>query len=404
MATADPNRKLDQPPAHVPQNLVVDWDFHHVPGAEADTHLAWKRLHDSPEVVWTPYYGGHWIATRAEAIREVQTQHETFSHEVFSLPRTPRMLPFVPLELDPPRHTDYRRILNLAFSPKRIHALKEQINALAHELVEALVSKGHCEFVADFARHFPVTVFLRLVNLPMSERELFLAWAEAMTHGDSAQAKMQAFQSAVQYLDRFIRERRAHPGADLISEVIASRVVGDPMGEAEVVGMVTLLFFGGLDTVASMMSFIARFLATHPQHRRQLAEQPGLVPRATEEFIRRFGLSNTVRLVKHDRVFHGAPLREGELIMVPISLSSMDDRKWTHPLEIDFSRATEGHDTFGNGPHRCPGANLARLEIQTFLEAWLWRIPEFEITPGERPVTVTGAVNGVDRLPLSWAS
>ncbi|WP_022980835.1 cytochrome P450, partial [Ideonella sp. B508-1] len=145
-----------------------------------------------------------------------------------------------------------------------------------------------------------------------------------------------------------------------------------------------------------------RFLATHPDHRRQLVEDPSKIPAATDELIRRFGLSNTVRLVVHDRDFHGAPLRKGDLIMVPISLASMDERKWHDAMTVDFARRTEGHDTFGNGPHRCPGANLARIEIQTFLEEWLRRIPEFGITPGRQAVTVTGAVNGVESLPLSW--
>lgn len=396
------NEKLSHVPSHVPPHLVVDWDFTHVPGAEEDAHLAWKRLHDGPDVVWTPYFGGHWIATRAEAIKQVQSEHETFSHEVFSLPRIPRDLPFVPIELDPPEHGHYRRILNLAFSPRVVGRLRDDIRALAAELVERLQPAGHGDFMEEFARHFPIAIFLRLVELPLSERERFLGWADAMTHGASVEAKMHAFNAAVQYLEGVIRERRAAPGADLVSEIIASRVNGEPIGEREVVCMTALLFFGGLDTVASMMGFIMRFLATHPGHRRQLVADPSKIPAATDEFIRRFGLSNTVRLIRHDREFHGAPLRKDELIMVPISLASMDERRWPDAMNVDFDRRTEGHDTFGNGAHRCPGANLARIEIQAFLEEWLARIPDFAIPPGQRAVTVTGSVNGVESLPLTW--
>lgn len=401
MTTPDPNRKLDQVPAHVPPHLVVDWDFCNVPGAETDPHLAWKRLQDGPDVVWTPYYGGHWIATREAPIREVQSEYETFSHAVFSLPRVSRP-PFVPIELDPPEHTPYRHVLNLAFAPRRIRALEEKIKQRVDELVDGLASRGQCEFMADFARQFPVAVFLGMVDLPLGERERFLEWADTMTHSDSAAAKSEAFQGAQRYLQGIIEERRANPGDDLISEIIASRIQGQPIREPELSGMVVLLFFGGLDTVASMIGFIMRFLAGHPAHRRQLVEQPALIPKATEEFIRRYGLSNTVRLIQHDREFHGAPLRAGDLIMVPIGLASIDERRWQDPLTIDFSRKTEGYDTFGNGPHRCPGANLARIEIQHFLAGWLRRIPDFEITPGEAVVTVTGNVNGVERLPLSW--
>jgi cytochrome P450 len=399
--TTDPNRKLDRVPPHVPPHLVVDWDFSHVPGAEDDPHHAWKRLHEGPDVVWTPYYGGHWIATRAEAVKEVQTRHETFSHEMFSLPRVERP-PFVPIELDPPRHTPYRHVLNLAFAPRRIRALEQKIEERVQELVERIAPQGRCEFMTDFARQFPVAVFLGMVDLPLDERERFLGWADAMTHSGSAEEKTAAFHGASKYLQGIIDQRRANPGTDLISEILASKVQGEPIGEAERSGMVVLLFFGGLDTVASMIGFIMRFLATHPGHRRQLVEQPALIPKATDEFIRRYGLSNTVRLIKHDIEYRGAPLRKGELIMVPIALASMDERKWSDPMTIDFARNTDGHDTFGNGPHRCPGANLARLEIQHFLAGWVKRIPDFGLTPGERVVTVTGNVNGVERLPLSW--
>src|SRR5262249_33470287 len=151
--------------------------------------------------------------------------------------------------------------------------------------------------------------------------------------------KTRVFQATVQYLLAFIHERRSAPSCDLMSEVVGSRIRGEPIGEAEAVGMTTLLFFGGLGTVASMMGFIAHFLATPADERHQLAANPALIPQATEELIRRFGLSNTVRLVKQDREFHGAPLRKDDLIMVPISLSSMDERRWPDAMEVDFSRA-----------------------------------------------------------------
>ncbi|MEO8806696.1 MAG: cytochrome P450 [Burkholderiaceae bacterium] len=400
---SDPNRKLDHAPAHVPSHLVVDWDFHHVPGGENDVHLAWKRLHDGPTVVWTPYYGGHWIVTRAEAIKEVQTEHETFSHEVFSLPRAVRSQPLVPLELDPPFHGDYRRILNLAFSPKVVNGLRDDIRSLARQLVENVADKGQCDFIADYARWFPVTIFLRLVDMPVQERERFLNWADAVIHSSSTAAQANAFRETIGRLKDEIDQRRLAPGTDVFSQIMASQVKGELIGEAEMLGMIMLLFFGGLDTVASMMGFVVRFLATHPGHRQQLVENPELIPKATDEFIRRFGLSNTARLIKHDRDFHGAPVKAGEIIMVPIALASMDERRWgANAMDIDFDRRTEGHDTFGNGPHRCPGANLARVEIQTFLEEWLRRIPDFEISPGQRVVTLSGAVNGVQTLPLSW--
>jgi hypothetical protein len=187
----------------------------------------------------------------------------------------------------------------------------------------------------------------------------------------------------------------------LISRVVKAEVNGRPVRQDEVLGMTTLLFFGGLDTVASMLSFVARFLARNASHRRQLIDDPKLIPGAIEEFLRRHGLSNTVRILNEDAELGGVQLKKDDIIMVPISLHGMDERRFPDALSLDFKRKPV-HATFGNGPHRCPGSNLARTEVRVFLEEWLKRIPEFEITPGEQSRTATGAVNTVTYLPLSW--
>lgn len=127
-----------------------------------------------------------------------------------------------------------------------------------------------------------------------------------------------------------------------------------------------------------------------------------MIPPAAEEYIRRQGLSNTGRLVKSDVTYKGVTFKADEMVMVPISMSSMDDRKHANPLEIDFDRVTPAHDTFGNGPHKCVGAPLARAELRIFLEEWTKRIPDFRLDPTQRPASHSGAVNGVSSLHLVW--
>jgi cytochrome P450 len=388
-------------PAHVPRELVVDFDFANVPGAMQDPHLAWKKLHDGPDIVWTPHYGGHWIATRAEDIELIQRDHDHFSHREFSLPRGVRTLPFAPLEFDPPQHGPYRAIINPFFTPKAVAGLEGNARALAIELIEGFKARGECEFVADFAHHLPVRIFLLIANLPLHLRDRFMGWAETMTHGSNKEDKQKAFGATIEYLSQVIAERSSNPGTDIMSRVVTAKIDGKPL-EAEVIkGMCALLFFGGLDTVASMMSFIAMFLARNPGHRQQLTDNPGIMTAAIEEFLRRFGLSNTMRTLTMDFEYKGVLFKQNDMIQVPISLSGMDERRYPNAMEIDFSRRPM-HLTFGSGPHRCPGSILARTEIRIFLEEWLKRIPEFEIAAGHEPVTVTGPVNGVVSLHLSW--
>lgn len=388
-------------PAHVPRNLVFDFDFANVPGAEENVHLAWKRLHEGPDIFWTPHYGGHWVATRAEDIEHIQKDHEHFSHKEFSLPRGVKPFRFAPLEYDPPEHADYRQVISPAFGPAVVAGLEKEARELAIRLIENLKPKGGCEFVSDFARHLPITVFLHMVDLPLSDREKFLEWAEIMVRSPSKEVKQKAFGETVAYLSRYIDERTAHPGKDLISRVVQAKVNGRPMERDEVLGMCTVLFFGGLDTVASMLSFVALFLARNPGHRRQLIDNPDIIPNAIEEFLRRHGLSNTTRVIAKDFDHKGIPFKQGELIQVPISLHGMDERRYENPLEVDFNRKPI-HATFGNGPHRCPGSNLARTELRVFLQEWLSRIPDFQVKPGDKVRTQSGSVNGVVHLPLVW--
>jgi cytochrome P450 len=179
--------------------------------------------------------------------------------------------------------------------------------------------------------------------------------------------------------------------------------VGDrPITPEETFNLLTLVLFGGLDTVASMLGFLCRFLALHPEHRRDLVAHPDLQKNAVEELIRRHGVSNTARYITHDFVHNGVQFRGGDLIQVPNTLFGLDERVNADPIRVDFRREPVRHAAFGNGPHTCPGAVLARREIAVFLDEWLKRIPEFSIKPGSKPQMASGHVNGVTRLELVW--
>ena len=128
-------------PDHVPHERVVDFDYMNPPGAAEDVHLAWKVLHAGPDIVWSPYYGGHWIATRGEDIEAMQKDHTHFSHRHVSIPPVGRVQ-LAPLELDPPEHTAYRNLITPSFLPKAIASLEDDARALAIELIDKLAPRG----------------------------------------------------------------------------------------------------------------------------------------------------------------------------------------------------------------------------------------------------------------------
>ena len=163
-----------------------------------------------------------------------------------------------------------------------------------------------------------------------------------------------------------------------------------------------MLFIGGLDTVASSLGFIFRELAQRPELQAQLRADGDLIPAATDEFIRAFGVVTTFRYATRDMDFHGAPIRKGDLVELPLGLSSRDDRVHDNPHEIDFQRKSKRSLTFSTGPHTCAGLHLARTEIRIALQEWMRRMPVLQVAPGGEIPTATESVWAIERLPLVW--
>jgi cytochrome P450 len=338
----------------------------------------------------------------------MQETYSIFSRTESFIPRGSVKAVMPPLTVDPPLHARFRAVLNPFFQPSKVAKLRDTARALTRGLVEKLRPRGGCNFVTEFAQVMPVVMFLGIVDLPIERREEFHEQASGFVHAADAEARNRHLNAVASLLRNVLDERQAHPGDDLLSAIAAWRDNSRFGGEHEVMGMALVVFFGGLDTVANMLSFITHHLAQHPEHCRQIRERPDIIPHAVEEFIRRFGLSNTGRLIMVDVERKGAALKQGEMIMVPTGLSSLDERKYPDPFKIDFDRPENfvkgqpAHDTFGNGPHKCVGAPLARAELGIFLEEWLRVIPEFRLDPTYPVRTRMGGVNGIDLLHLSW--
>lgn len=394
-------------PDHVPHDLVRDFDLYDVPGSNEDLQAAFAAVQrSSPDIFWTPCNGGHWVATCADDIVAMQRDYRNFSHRSINLPPMPQGTPRqIPLEIDPPEHAPYRRPLMQALSPAMVAELESKVRKVAIETIERFVPRGECEFIEAFAKVLPIHVFLELVDLPFSDKPYLLRIAEQTVRGRDAQARAEAFAEMGRYLLGKVRGRRQNPGSDLLSKIVNVDIDGERISEDEAVAYASLVLFGGLDTVAGMIGFIARFLAQNPGHCGQLVarlDDDRFLGRAIEELIRRHGLANTARVITHDFDYKGISFREGDRILPANLFVGLDERLNSDPLAVHFDRDKPVHAAFGNGPHACPGAVLARREIHIFLQEWLSRIPRFRIKPGTKPVLASGMVHGVLRLELAW--
>lgn len=395
-------------PSHVPSERVFDFNIYDIPGAQEDYQAAWKRLHAPgvPDIIWSPHNGGHWLPTRGADIYAFFKDVEHLSTSHYVVPKQAAPFRFLPVSIDPPEHTPYRAAIQGPLTPKAVNQMEGFARATIRERIAQIRHTGECEFITQFANHVPVQMFLKMTELPASDHAMLLAWAEVQTgvvKSGNDEARIEATQNIRRYAVEKIRERRGKVGTDRLSQLVNARIDGQPISDEELTDLCSLLLIGGLDTVASMVGFVMRFLARHPEHRRQLIAHPELMPRALDEFLRRFGVTLPGRIVRHDFVYKGVSFKAGDMVILATMLHGVDDRAFANPLEIDFHRSEPPiYSTFGNGPHRCPGSFLARSELRIILEEWLAAIPEFRLKEGDPIHTRTGLHGTLLNLPLVW--
>ena len=394
-------------PGHVPETLVFDYDVY-APGPPGSDFFAelYKMKKSAPPVFWTRCNGGHWYVTDTALVTQVLKDSETFSSAKLVVPAQNNPAPgkgFIPIALDPPEHTKFRNHLSVALSRKAVADLSPGVRDLAIELIEKLQPKGGCEFMAEFAFQLPIIVFLKLVDLPVEHREgLLEEVAKVIRPGSN---KQEVIAGLAAYLLPIVKARRAAPADDLISWLSTREVDGERMSEAALHSMCTLLLIGGLDSVANTLGFFARFLAENPDHRRQIRADPTIIPWAVDELLRRFPTvtAGAGRVCARDTTLGGAEIRAGEQLMSPPPMMNFDDQLYPDPLKVDFSRRIHSVGSFGQGPHRCVGSNLARSELSIFLEEWLKRIPDFELA--DPALRFQAGVNiSYQALELRWAA
>jgi cytochrome P450 len=388
-------------PSHVPPNLIRDFDFVDMRG-ETDVYEHFRKLHDGPDFFFTPHHGGHWVATRFADMEAILGNPAAFSSKHQTVPPMPIRLTLI--EWDGQMHADARAVLAPYFSPKAVGGLEDTARTLTTSLIDGFIDKGECEFVQDFAFKMPITIMMRLMDLPPEDTPYLLQISEDIVRSVDPIVQQAAFQRVAEYVaNQVIPSRRANPGSDLFSAILGAKIDnGRHFTDPEIISFGSVLFAAGLDTVSSTMGFIAKFLAENPSHRRDLVSSPELIASALEEFQRRFSLANIARVVVDDMEFKGIQLSKDDRILIPTSAAGIDNQRFPDPMEVDYARKDKKTLLFGRGPHMCAGNFLARTEMRVFLQEWLSRIPEFGIKPGETPIVAPGKANCVRYLPLVW--
>jgi cytochrome P450 len=403
-------------PAHVADQLVYDFDSFHDKAYLRDPHARIaEMIRDAPTVFWTPRNGGHWMIIGHEAVFNASRDYEKFSSEFVPQsqiaamlaampPGSPRIPQPLPINIDPPDHTKFRKPLQGAFSPKAMMALKDDIRALAAELVDRIKPNGHCEFMSDVAEPLPVQVFLKMFGLPLAKQVEYRAIVkDHLSHPTSdARESMRRLRKIADVMHETLIERRDNPRDDIISLLWQSEIDGHPTTLADMENYCVVLFIAGLDTVMNGIGHGVRHLAGNPALQAELRANPKLVPEASEELLRRYTFTVPPRIVAADLEFEGATMKKGERAFLFLPAADLDPREFPNPETFDLARENKVHIAFGTGPHRCLGSHLARIELQVIYEELLARLPEFRLDPAHPVRFHGGHVVGPDSLHLLW--
>jgi cytochrome P450 len=348
---------------------------------------------------------GYWMVSRNSDIRRIGQDWRTFSSAKGYQPNRPAGLPYLlPEESDPPKHTAWRDVLNPHLSPKAVANYDAQIRKDANTLIDAFIDRGECEFISEFAAKLPGWAFFKnVLGVPIDDLDLLV---DGVNNGTFAPREERAghFAKVFEYLGKYLALRRDQPPRGDMVDTIAKGVEyepGVPCPWEDRVSILVDLTFGGIATTTYVMAGSLHYLATNPGARDALVDNPDLMERAVEEFVRVFPPVVALgRTCTRDVEVAGTQMKAGDFVMLNYAASSRDPRVVQNPTTIDITRESVLHSAFGVGVHRCIGSNLARLELKATFEEWLKRIPNFALKGGTQPTYETGILRVMKQLYL----
>jgi cytochrome P450 len=375
--------------------------------ALAHPQAQFKLLRDAGPVVDMGKEMGMVLVGGDADVRHVLHHPEVFSSGIDAV-AIGQVRPLIPLQIDPPHHRNYRKLLDPIFAPRQIARLEGQTRELVRDLIGAVVGQGGCNFHTAVAEPLPTTVFLQLLGLPVSRAEEFLRLKDGIirppvtTHEERVAYTSEVGRQIYAVLQEAVDERMDQRSDDFLSMFLDAEVDGHRLTSDDVLDIGYLFFLAGLDTVTASLDCMLAYLAQHDDHRRRLVEDPSLLQHAIEEMLRwETPVQAVVRITTEDSEVGGCPIAKGRVVTVMLGSANTDERAWDDGDRVDFDRTENRHIAFGGGAHRCLGSHLARMELRVALEEWHRAIPEYRIRDGVE-LHYSQGLRAVENLELTW--
>jgi cytochrome P450 len=387
-----------------------------LPEFRADPYPLYRKLRELDPIHRSP--AGAWILTRhadATAVLRDPRFSSNPSHLGGDRPQVgPRRVDTkVLLFLDPPDHTRLRALVSKAFTPGVVRRLRPRIEELVAELLDQAERRGSLELIADFAYPLPVAVICELLGVPAGDRALFGSWSSDASRLldrdiDLDEAAVERGGAAIagftEYFGGLIQQRRAEPGDDLLSGLIAAEEDGERLTWEELFATIILLYLAGHETTVNLLGNGALALLRHPGQLERLRGDPALGLSAVEELLRYDSpVHVTARIATTDLQVGGVRIGAGEQVVVLVAAANHDPEVFADPDGLDVARPDNRHLSFSAGMHYCLGAALARLEGEVAFNALLRRFPRLALADPEPQLREHFVLRGLRSLDLRIA-
>ncbi len=365
-----------------------------------------------------PYGGTIWYITRYADVEAVLKDAETFVKDPANardgkkkagnglMDRINRNMLFA----DAPDHTRLRKLVNIAFTPRRVEKLTPRIQAIADDLLDRVAHRPSFDLIDEFAFLLPITVIMEMLGIPEADRDKMHDWTKAIIapgrFGIDLKGRKRRMRAFVEYLNLTFEQRRNNPQDDLITGLVQAEADGERLSEAELSSMVALLFVTGHETVVNLIGNGVLALLAHPDQLAKLSADHGLIDQAIEEMLRYDGPveTSTTRWASRDVDLHGQQIKRGDVVRVVMTSANRDNEVHDRPDVFDISRpiAEQNHVAFGKGIHYCLGAPLARLEGRIAILSLIRHFPNLSlVTPLDQTEWHTGVIfRGLKSLVL----
>ena len=384
--------------ADVPRKTDRTLSLYHLldPEVLANPYPLYHKLRSDDPVHWDSFLHA-WVVTRYADVVHVLyhfSANRTPTPEQLSTMGLSALSPIAQvmvrqmLFMDPPDHTRLRTLASAAFTPRRVELLRSHIQEIMDGLLDAVVSKGRMDVIADFASPAPAIVTAEMLGVPVADQEQLKDWSSDFAemlgnfqhNPDRFPRVLRSVESMCSYFRSAMREQRVHPREGLVQAMMAAEVEGAKLTEEEIIANLIVTMVGGQETTTNLIGNGVLTLLRNPAEMERLKKDSSLIPSAVEELLRYESPSqHTARLAPADVEMGGKQIRKRQAVIAVMGAANRDPERFSEPDRLDIGRQDNRHLAFGWAAHFCFGAALARLEGQIAFETLLRRLPNLAL-------------------------